>query len=42
MPGNIEAVEAEVTHVTLTCGVLPYGARRRRRTSRVWDTLELP
>lgn len=41
MPGNIETVEAEVTHVTLTCGVLPYGARRRR-TSGLWDTLKLP
>lgn len=28
MPGNTEAVEAEVTHVTLTCGVLPSSARR--------------
>ena len=39
MPGNTEAVEAEVTCVTLSCGVPPCGARGRRMPG-VWDTPE--
>lgn len=39
MPGNTEAVEAEVTRVTLSCSVPPYGARGRRMPG-VWDTPE--